>query len=123
MFIFNAIRLEYWSKPFEIAQKIIITKLPKNPMDVSSYRLISLLPTISKVIEKLVFSKDLKPPHWIPDHQFGFRQAHSTVQHCHRITDVTSSITGSLHSTTMSPHNRRDVINNKLTPQCNNVTA
>ena len=60
-------------------------------MDVSSYRSISLLPTISKVIEKLmlrIINKDLNPQDWIPNHQFAFRQAHSTAQQCHRITDV-----------------------------------
>jgi hypothetical protein len=30
----------------------------------------------------------LNPQGWIPEHQFGFPQAHSTVQQCHRITDV-----------------------------------
>jgi hypothetical protein len=33
-------------------------------------------------------NKDLNPYDWIPNHQFGFRQAHSTVQQSHRITDV-----------------------------------
>jgi len=33
-------------------------------------------------------NKDLNPQNWIPDHQFGFRQAHSTVKQCHRIRDV-----------------------------------
>jgi hypothetical protein len=32
-------------------------------------------------------SKDLNQQDWIPNRQFGFRQAHSTVQQCHRITD------------------------------------
>jgi len=106
MFIFNTIRLQYWPKSFKTAQIIMIPKLPKNPMDVSSYRLISLIPTISKVIEKLVlkkFSKDLKPPRWIPDHQFGFRQAHSTVQQFHSVTDfINKAMENQKHCTAVS---------------------
>jgi hypothetical protein len=92
MYIFNAIlQLEYWHKSLKIAQIIMIPKHGKNPIDVSSYRPISLLSTISKVLEKLILkkiNKDLNPQDWIPNHQFGFRQAHSTVQQCHHITDV-----------------------------------
>jgi hypothetical protein len=69
MYIFNAIlRLEYWPKSIKTAQTIMITKPRKNPMDVSSYRPISLLPTISKVLEKLILkkvNKDLNPQAWI----------------------------------------------------------
>jgi potassium voltage-gated channel Eag-related subfamily H protein 8 len=55
IYIFNAIlRLEYWPKSLKIAQIIMKPKSGrKNPMDVS-YRTISLLPTISKVLEKLI---------------------------------------------------------------------
>jgi len=90
MHIFNALlQLEYWPKSLRIAQ-IMILKPGKNPMDVSSHQPISLLPTISKVLEKLILkkiNKDLNPPRldpkpsiWIP--------------------------TGSPHSATMLPHNR-----------------
>jgi hypothetical protein len=43
------------------------------------------------VSEKLIppkINKDLNPYDWIPNHQYEFRQAHSTVQQFHRITDV-----------------------------------
>ena len=61
MYIFSAIlRLEYWPKSLNIAKIIMIPKLGKNPMDVSSYRPISLLPTISKVFEKLLLTKLIK---------------------------------------------------------------
>ena len=54
MYIFSAIlRLEYWPKSLKIAQIIMIPKTGKNPMDVLSYRPISLLPIISKVLEML----------------------------------------------------------------------
>jgi hypothetical protein len=90
MYIFNAIiRLEYWPKSLKIAQIKMIPKPGKIPMDVSSYRPISLLPTISK--EKLILkkiNKDLNPQDWIPYHEFGFQQAQATVQQCHPITDV-----------------------------------
>ena len=76
MYIFSAIlQLEYWPKSLKIAQIIMITKTGKNPMDISFYQPISLLLTISKVLEKLILkkiNKDLNPQDWIPNHQFGF---------------------------------------------------
>jgi len=47
--IFNAItRLEYWPVHLKYAKLIMILKLGKNPIDVTSYRPISLLPVIPK---------------------------------------------------------------------------
>jgi hypothetical protein len=46
---------------------------------------------VSKVFEKLVLrriNKDLRTDEWIPHHQFGFRQGHSTIEQVHRITNV-----------------------------------
>ena len=58
MHTFNAIlRLEYCPKSLKIARIIMIPKPGKNPMDVSSYRPISLLPTISKLPEMLILKK------------------------------------------------------------------
>jgi len=90
--IFNAIlRCSYWPTSLKKAQIIMILKPGKDPTDVSSYRPISLLPTISKVLEKLIYkqlTKDTDQRGWIPHHQFGFRRAHSTIQQCHRLTDT-----------------------------------
>jgi len=30
----------------------------------------------------------VNPHDWIPNHQCGFRQAHSTIQQCHRVVDT-----------------------------------
>ena len=35
----------------------------------------------------------MNPQDWIPNHQSGFRQAHSTVQQCHCITDIINTAT------------------------------
>jgi hypothetical protein len=75
----------------KVAQIITILKSGKNPADVTSYRPISLLPIISKVLEKLLLnnlSQEANPQTWIPDHQFGFRRAHSTIQRSHRIANI-----------------------------------
>jgi hypothetical protein len=92
MYIFNSILgLDYWPTSLKRAQIIMIQKPEKNSTDVSSYRPISLLPIISKVLEKLILkriNKDNNPHDWIPHHQFGFRQAHSRVQQRHRTTDT-----------------------------------
>ena len=64
-------------------------KARQNPNEASSYRPISLLPIIGKLFEKL-FSKKLKNiitnKQIIPNHQFGFREKHSTIEQIHRIT-------------------------------------
>ena len=61
MYILNAIlRLEYWPKALKLVQIIMIRKPGKNPMDVSSYRPNSLLPLISKFVEKLIIKRSIK---------------------------------------------------------------
>jgi hypothetical protein len=88
----NAIfRLGYWPTPLKLAKIIMIPKPGKNPTDVSSNQPISLLAIISKVLQKTILkklNKDMNPQDWIPNHQFGFQQAHSTIQKCHRIADT-----------------------------------
>ena len=73
------------------ARVIMILKPGKNPNDVQSYRTISLLPVVARILEKLHLTRLLKeaqPSTWIPTHQFGFRKGHSTTQQCHRLTDI-----------------------------------
>ena len=53
--LFNSIaRLEYWPAPLKHAMIIMIPKPGKTPTDVATYRPISLLPVISKILEKLL---------------------------------------------------------------------
>lgn len=90
--IFNAVlRLQIVPSQWKVAQIVTVPKPGKPPNQVSSYRPISLLPVTSKVFEKL-FLKRLMPliqdQNLIPDHQFGFRQRHSTVEQIHRVVNV-----------------------------------
>jgi hypothetical protein len=66
----------------------MIVKPGKNPNDITSYRPISLLPTFSKILEK-IFLKRLTPiideSKLIPSHQFGFRKEHRTIAQAHRL--------------------------------------
>jgi hypothetical protein len=90
--LLNAItRMEHWPKSLKQAKVIMILKPGENPTDVKSYRPISLLPVISKSLEKFLLlrlSNDAPPQKWIPPHQFGFRKEHSTIYQCRRITDT-----------------------------------
>jgi len=60
----------------------------------SHLRPISLLSIISKVFKKLII-KRLKPiivrNQLLPDHQFGFRDKHSTIDQAHCITNMIES--------------------------------
>jgi hypothetical protein len=67
---------------------ILILKPGKPPNELTSYRPISLLPIVSKVLEKLLLKRLLpivEINRLITNHQFGFRQRHSTIQQTHRI--------------------------------------
>ncbi|XKL68896.1 hypothetical protein PGB90_006665 [Kerria lacca] len=98
-YILNAsIRLRYFPHEWKLAKVIVIPK-PGKPLEIpSSYRPISLLPTLSKIYEKLLQARLLKLVDSlgiIPTHQFGFRAKHSTVKQIHR---VVSTIRNSLEA-------------------------
>lgn len=89
--IFNAvIRINHFPNHWKIAQIVMIPKPGKKPDDVKSYRPISLLPVLSKILEKLILQQ-LKPiieeRNLIPNHQFGFRNHHGTIEQVHRIVN------------------------------------
>jgi hypothetical protein len=79
----------YPIKDWKVAQVIILfLKLGKPPNELTSCRPISLLPIVSKVFEKLLLKRILRMVEnnrLIPNHQFGFRQRHSTMEQTHRI--------------------------------------
>jgi hypothetical protein len=62
---------------WKVTQIILILKPGKPPNELTSYQPISFLPTI--VFEKLL--PMVENNGLIPNHQFGFRQRHSTIGH------------------------------------------
>ncbi len=95
--IYNRILYTGWfPSQWKYAVIITILKPGKPPELASSYRPISLLPVLSKLLEKLILAR-IKPildeNEIIPDHQFGFRIRHSSIDQLHR---VTSTIVSSL---------------------------
>lgn len=73
---------------WKVAQIKMVLKPGKSSDDPKSYRPISLLPIPSKLMESLFLSR-LSPivesKHIIPNHQFGFRKAHGTIEQVHRV--------------------------------------
>jgi Reverse transcriptase (RNA-dependent DNA polymerase)/Endonuclease-reverse transcriptase len=91
--IFNGcLKYSYFPTCWKIANVIPILKPGKDPTDPKSYRPISLLDTLGKILERLIlrrlktFINDLRV---LPDTQFGFREKHST---CHQLFRVTRHI-------------------------------
>jgi hypothetical protein len=92
IYLYNAVfRLKYVPSYWKAAEVIMIPKPGKSATDVTSYRPISLLPVLSKQFEKPLL-KRLKPildeKQLIPNHQFGFRNNHSTLDQVHRRTTL-----------------------------------
>ncbi|GBP95964.1 RNA-directed DNA polymerase from mobile element jockey [Eumeta japonica] len=74
--IFNAcLRLSFYPSQWKIAQVVMIQKPGKPAHDVTSYRPISLLPVVGKLLEKIVLNRMREHlTEIIPTHQFGFRE-------------------------------------------------
>lgn len=74
---------------FKTAQILIIKKWKKPKSEVKSYRSISLLPIVSKLLEKLLLKRILPTiAEKIPAHQFGIRRKHFTIDQAHRIKSI-----------------------------------
>jgi hypothetical protein len=85
--LFSAAMLTgYFPAQWKVAKIILNLKPGKPPNEHISYKPISLLPILSKVYEKLLLHRLLpiiENRRLLPDHQFGFRQRHSTI---HQLT-------------------------------------
>jgi hypothetical protein len=95
--IFNAvIGIGYYRKQWKIAQ---ILKPGKPTEEVTPYRPIRLLPIVSKLFEKLLLTRlepVLEEQHITPDHQFGFRGQHVTIEQVNMVADKIRKDCGSL---------------------------
>jgi hypothetical protein len=86
-----ALRLKYVPSYWKTAEVFMIPKPRKPATEVTSYRPISLLPVLSKLLEKLLlkkFTPILDEKQIIPTHQFGFRNNYSTIDQVHRVTTL-----------------------------------
>jgi hypothetical protein len=78
----------YEINSYALFKIILMLKPGKNPNHLTSYRPISLLSTISKLLEKLIYHRINPLIDVIPLHQLGFRHSHSTIQQCCRIVHI-----------------------------------
>lgn len=90
--IFNAVlHLQHIPSAWKQVEIIVIPKVGKPPHLPFSYKPISLLSCIGKLFERL-YNKRLEPlieeREIIPNHQFGFRSNHATIEQVHRVTDL-----------------------------------
>lgn len=91
--IINAmIRLQHFPQLWKKAQVSPVPKLGKDLTRSAGYRPISLLPTMSKIAERVLLehiNDHLETNNILPDHQFGFRTAHSAVHQVSRVVNDT----------------------------------
>lgn len=84
----SMLRIGYFPNTWKIAIIIPIHKPGKNKNSPSSYRPISLLPTLSKILERIMLRRIKPYLKIIPLHQFGFKPLHSTCHQLQRISEI-----------------------------------
>jgi hypothetical protein len=80
----------YFPTAWKSAKVIPIPKTGKPPPDPNSHRSISLLSTLSKLLERVVANRlkyFIHQNHIMPQEQFGFRKQHLTISQLARVTD------------------------------------
>lgn len=89
--IFNScLRTGYFPETWKKAELVVIHKHGKNAKQVSSYRPISLLPIVGKLLESVIkrhLASFLQCNSIIPDFQFGFQYSHSTSHQLARLSE------------------------------------
>lgn len=104
IFVNSCLNLSYFPDKFKEA-KIIAIKKPNKPCDSpSSYRPISLLSSISKILERVIKEKlldFLDENNILPPQQFGFRREHNTIHPLVRIQQFVKSNFSQQRSTGM----------------------
>lgn len=89
-----SLRLRHFPAQWKLADVIEIRKPGKDPLFPQNYRPISLLPTLGKVLERLILTrlqKEVDDLGIIPDAQFGFRSQHSTTHQALRVVEMITS--------------------------------
>ena len=87
--LFNsAMRFATFPSSWKHAIIVPIHKPGKPANSPTSYRPISLLPTISKLYERILLERIKPYLHAIPKHQFGFKTKHSTCHQIQRISEI-----------------------------------
>ncbi|CAG9133710.1 unnamed protein product [Plutella xylostella] len=89
--LINAVlRTGYYPNIWKVSQIVMVLKPGKPPHLTSSYRPISLLPVLSKLLEKVIstrLNECISENSSIPEHQFGFRRNHATIEQVHRVCE------------------------------------
>lgn len=90
LIINSCLKFSYFPSNWKHAKVISIKKPGKPASSPSSYRPISLLSSLSKILEKVILTRlknHLDDKRIIPSFQHGFRERHSTVTQLNRITE------------------------------------
>lgn len=105
MHIFRAcLRLSYFPSAWKCAKIVPIHKPGKDQAVANNYRPISLLNSLSKILEKLILSSlksHISAHSLLKDEQFGFRAGHSTNHQLVRVCNYIKEALKKKHSTGM----------------------